>query len=108
MNEYENYPKNSRIEPRNLTLVGGLLSNSLCPLAVPSPLPSDGRGEGQGEVRVHGEGATLDFRGTWGGQINYLLISPTANGKEINNPPRPPPISPFAPFLYISLNLSLS
>jgi 2-iminoacetate synthase ThiH len=67
----ENSPKNSRIEPRNLTLVGGLLSNSSCPLAVPSPLPLDGRGEGQGEVRVHGEGAGLDFEVH--GEVEHLV-----------------------------------
>jgi len=32
---------------------GRLPSNVASPHAVPSPLPSDGRGEGQGEVRVH-------------------------------------------------------
>src|ERR1039458_7943686 len=29
--------------------------NKPCPSAVPSPLPSDGRGEGWGEVRAHGK-----------------------------------------------------
>ena len=43
---------NSRIEPLNLSQAAGLSSHSLRPPTVPSPLPSDGRGEGQGEVRA--------------------------------------------------------
>jgi len=38
---------------KKLPLVEEPAQNGLCPLAVPSLLPSDGRGEGQGEVRVH-------------------------------------------------------
>src|ERR1035441_10220087 len=39
----------------NLPLLDRPSWNNSCPSAVPSPLPSDGRGEDQGEVRVHGE-----------------------------------------------------
>jgi hypothetical protein len=42
----------ARLEPRNLSPLRRLRQNHSCPPALPSPLPSDGRGEGQGEVRV--------------------------------------------------------
>ncbi len=56
----ENSPQNPRIESLNAAFARSLSQNSLRPPAVPSPLPSDGRGEGQGEVRVHGEEQTPD------------------------------------------------
>jgi 16S rRNA (cytosine967-C5)-methyltransferase len=39
----------------HLNLSQGPLKDELRSMAVPSPLPSDGRGEGQGEVRVQGK-----------------------------------------------------
>ena len=49
------FPKRSSIEPRNPVSAGHLADHGPRPTAVPSPLPSDGRGEGQGEVRVPNE-----------------------------------------------------
>ncbi len=54
----KNSPKDSRVDPLNLTHPARLSSDRWHSPALPSPLPSDGRGEGQGEVRVrrvHGE-----------------------------------------------------
>jgi hypothetical protein len=42
--------KNSRIVPQNLACACMFPRYSLRPPVVPSPLPSDGRGEGQGEI----------------------------------------------------------
>jgi NDP-sugar pyrophosphorylase family protein len=67
----ENSPQNPRIESPNAEFARSFSQNSLRPPAVPSPLPSDGRGEGQGlsgrsfraqadEARVHGEEQTPD------------------------------------------------
>jgi hypothetical protein len=47
----------SRFKLMNLPPANLLPNQPGRPIGVPSPLPSDGRGEGQGEVRVHGEGA---------------------------------------------------
>jgi hypothetical protein len=47
----------------NLPPAGFLPKHHRRPAAVPSPLPSDGRGEGQGEVRVHGEAGSRETPG---------------------------------------------
>ena len=68
-------PKSSRIEPLNLSQAASLPSRVRGPPAVPSPLPSDGRGEGQGEVRVL-PSLAIGYRllaiecspGSWGGR----------------------------------------
>lgn len=41
-----------KAQPRNLTPVSSFPKHNVHPPVVPSPLPSDGRGEGQGEVRI--------------------------------------------------------
>ena len=45
---------NKRLYHQNRTTAFPFSNDQRCPAAVPSPLPSDGRGEGQGEVRAHG------------------------------------------------------
>ena len=46
------FPKRSHIEPSNPVTTDRLVNDGPHPTAIPSPLPSDRRGEGQGEVRV--------------------------------------------------------
>jgi N-acetyl-alpha-D-muramate 1-phosphate uridylyltransferase len=78
-----------RIEPLNLTLGRGHTQSSSHPPAVPSPLPSDGRGEGQGlsghsfraqadEVWVHGQrdSALTRLAEHWNdAKMDFLLLA---------------------------------
>jgi hypothetical protein len=49
--------------PESSALALSILDSDRCPRAVPSPLPSDGRGEGQGEVRVLNDGQPMRLHG---------------------------------------------
>ncbi|HTV39789.1 MAG TPA: U32 family peptidase [Candidatus Sulfotelmatobacter sp.] len=61
-------PKRWAINPLNLATAEELQEHAFRPNAVPPPLPSDGRGEGQGEVRVRRE------NGTSNGLLTNLIV----------------------------------